>query len=175
MVVLRGHVERAMNAKLNPMTLGITAAALGLGLVAVYVWSRGISGAASDAGKAAVNLAGGVATGVVDGVSGAVGIPATSDTTTDPAVARWIIDNYGYFEASKWSGAPALLKGWWMDAGTGKAPDAGSTLAKYLATLPPVTASSSAIDDETARLLNRYPAPAGEAASYEPIGYAYGA
>lgn len=164
-----------MNAKLNPMILGITAAALGLGLVAVYVWSRGVSGAASDVGKAAVNLAGGVATGVVDGVSGAVGIPTTSDTTTDPLVARWIIDNYGYFEASKWAGAPALLKGWWMDAGTGKAPDAGSTLAKYLATLPPVTAAETAVDDETARLLNRYPAPTPAGYEPNPGGYAYGA
>jgi hypothetical protein len=105
-----------------------------LALVAVlYVVKRGPGQVAADAGKAAagavVAAAGGVATGVADAGSGALGIPTTEQTTTDPSVARWLIDNYGYLDASEWSGAPALLKGAWMEAGTGTPPPAGSPVA----------------------------------------------
>lgn len=158
--------------KLNPYTLGLAAGAVGLGLAAVYVWHRGIAGAAKDIGGAAVDAVGGVASGVVGGVSEAVGIPTPSQTTTDPKVARWIIDHYGYWEASKWSGAPALAQAWWMDSGTGTAPAAESELARYLATLP----QSTSVDyDETERLRARYPALEPAPASYDPTGYAYGA
>lgn len=108
------------------------AAVLGLmavGAVGLWVWSKGgIKGAAKAAGGAAVDAAGGVATGVVDGVSGAVGLPTTDDTTTDAAVARWIIDTHGYFTASKWAGVPALARAWAMDAGTGTPPQPGTAV-----------------------------------------------
>lgn len=106
----------------------------GLALVAVlYVLRKGIGPAAADAGKAAagavVAAAGGVATGVADAGSGALGIPTTEQTTTDANVARWLIDNYGYFEASKWAGAGALFTAMTMSAGTGTPPAAGSPVA----------------------------------------------
>ena len=80
-------------------------------------------------GKAAVGAAGAVVTGTVDAASTAVGIPTTEQTTTDPAVARWLIDNYGYLDASKWCGVPALFNGALMAAGTGTPPPAGSAVA----------------------------------------------
>lgn len=107
----------------------------GIALLAVfYVLKRGTGAVAADAGKAAagavVAAAGGVATGVADAGSGALGIPTTEQTTTDASVARWLIDNYGYLDASEWSGAGALFSAMTMSAGTGTPPPAGSPVAK---------------------------------------------
>lgn len=101
------------------------------GLLTLYVIRKGglanAAGAAGAAiGGAAVRAAGGVATGVVDAASAAAGIPGPSETTTDPRVVRWIIDNYGYLVASKWAGVPALLSALSMSAGTGTAPAPGA-------------------------------------------------
>jgi hypothetical protein len=159
--------------KLNPYTIGLAAGALGLSLVAVYVWHRGVAGAAKDVGGAAVDAAGGVVTGVVDGVSGAVGLPSTDETTTDAAVARYVIDRAGYFEASKWAGAGALFKALMMPAGSGAPPAPGTPLAAFLATLPPPPVSQ--VDSETERLLNRYPAPAVYDLEPQSPTYAWGA
>lgn len=98
-----------------------------IALVAVlYVVKKGPAGLAADGVKAAAGAAGAVATGTVDGVSQVVGLPTTEQTTTDPLVARWIIDNYGYLEATKWAGVPALWDASFMAAGTGTPPPAGS-------------------------------------------------
>ncbi len=124
-----------MNAPTLGQAEGTTLMAAGLvALVAViYVFKRGPGQVAADAGKAAAGAvaaaAGGVATGVADAGSGVVGIPTTEQTTTDPSVARWLIDNYGYWDAVKWSGAPALFSAIGMDAGTGTPPPAGSAVA----------------------------------------------
>lgn len=103
--------------------------------VAFYVWKKGgVSQAASAAGAAVVNAAGSAASGAVGAVGAAVGLPTPDETTQDPAVARWLIDRAGYFEASKWSGAPALLSAAFMPAGSGTPPPLGS---KVYAAFPP--------------------------------------
>lgn len=109
---------------------------MAVGALGLWVWSKGgVKGAAKAAGGAAVDAAGGAVTGVVDGVSGAVGLPSTDDTTTDAAVARWIIDQHGYFTASKWAGVPALVKAATMAAGSGVPPKPGT--AAYAALVKP--------------------------------------
>ena len=102
----------------------------GLALLAVlYVMKKGVGPVAAQAGAAVVNAAGSAVSGGVGAVSTAVGIPTPDQTTTDASVARWLIDNYGYLEASKWCGAGALFSGAMMAAGTGAPPPAGSAVA----------------------------------------------
>lgn len=129
------------------------AAAIG---AAFYVWKQGGAGKAAEAlGAGVVNAAGGLVSGGVGAVSEAVGLPTPAQTTTDAEVARWIIDNVGTFEASKWAGAPAFLTALTMSAGSGKPPPADSPAGRAL--LGRVTPQASY--DETERLLSRYPAP----------------
>ncbi|HEV6968851.1 hypothetical protein [Roseateles sp.] len=121
----------------NPLGNAEAAIVIGAGLVAValvyVVMRKGVAGtaqaAASGVASAAVGAVQGAAVGTVDGVSQAVGIPTTEQTTTDPGQARWIIDNYGQWEASQWASAGAYLRALWMDAGTGTPPPAGSAFA----------------------------------------------
>lgn len=111
--------------------IAIVAGLVGLGLVGLYVWKKGgIANAAAGVGGAVVDAAGGVASGVVGGIGESVGLPTPAQTSTDAEVSRWIIDNYGWFEASKWTGAPALARAMLMDAGTGKPPAPGTDLAQ---------------------------------------------
>jgi hypothetical protein len=120
-------------------------------LVAFYVVKRGgLVGAAQGAGAAVVNAAGAAASGAVGAIGSSVGLPTPDETTTDPAVARWLIDNAGQMAASKWASAGAYLRAQLMSAGSGTAPAPGSTIAK---------AFPSASYDEGDRLLKRYPAP----------------
>lgn len=72
-------------------------------------------------------------------------------------MARWLIDNAGHMKASKWSGAVAYGRALFMDAGSGTPPPAGSDVARPFAHLLGSRATDAG--DETARLLNRYPAP----------------
>lgn len=121
---------------------GIVAIA-GVGVLAalgLWVWKKG----------GIVPAAGAVVTGGVDTISEVVGLPTTEQTSTDAEVARWIIDNVGQFQASKWSGAPAYLRAQLMPAGSGKPPPADSAVGREL--LPIVETNA-----ETARLLARYP------------------
>jgi hypothetical protein len=146
--------------KLNTGTMAAVAIIGGAAVIGLYVWKRGgvaqaAQGAGEAIGGAVIDLGGGAVSGVVGGVSSAVGLPTPSDTTTDASVARWIIDNFGYWEASKWCGVPALVKGAAMDAGTGKAPPANSPAGREF--LPRVVPQASY--DETDRLARRYPAP----------------
>lgn len=133
-------------------------AALGVGL---YVWkSGGIANAAQAVGSGAVNAAGGVASGAVGAVGAAVGLPTPAQTVTDASTARWLIDNAGHLEASKWSGAPAYIKALLLPSGSGTAPDPRSDAGRaFLGAVsgPPQFVSDTG--DETARLLARYPAP----------------
>lgn len=113
---------------------------IGGGLVAVlglalFVWSRGgIKGAAQGAAGALVDLATGTVEGAVGAAGATVGLPLPSDTTADASVARWIIDNHGHLEASKWASAAAYARAWWMDAGTGTPPPAGTPAADKFGT-----------------------------------------
>lgn len=127
-----------------PLVLGL----LAVGGAGLYIMSKGgISGAAQALGAGAVTAAGAVATGAVDAAGQAVGLNPLGDMVTDPGQARWVIDQYGYLEASKWCGVPALVKGWAMDAGTGTPPPAGSAVLKAhaaVATTPAVLPSAPA-------------------------------
>jgi hypothetical protein len=110
---------------------GLVLAGVALLGVAFWVYKKGgIAGAASSAGAAVVNAAGSAAGGAVSAIGSSVGLPTIDQTETDPAVARWIIDQYGYFEASKWCGAVALAKGAFMDSGTGTPPASNSAFAQ---------------------------------------------
>jgi hypothetical protein len=144
-----------------PFSVAVAAiAAVG---IALYVWKKGglanvakgagaaVAKAAKDAGAAVANAAGEAVSGGVGAVSKAVGLPTPDDTTTDPRVARWLIDQVGYWEASKWAGLPALVEGARMAPGSGQAPPPNSAVGKAF--------PNQASYDETNRLLNRYPAP----------------
>lgn len=134
-------------------------AALGL-----YAWRKGgVAAAASSVGAGVVNAAGGAVSGAVGAVGASVGLPTPTQTTTDATVARWLIDNAGHFEASKWAGAPAYLKALLMEPGTGTPPPAGTPAAQEFASLIRSPASAGTVD-ETARLAARYPAPANRSA-----------
>lgn len=151
-------------------TLIVGAAVLGLGVAALYVWKKGGAANAAAAvgqaaGSAAVAVVGGVATGTVNAVSNAVSLPTTDQTTTDPKVARWIIDNAGHFEATKWAGVPALAKALFMAPGSGYPPPAGSAAGKRFASLIAATTGPDT-GDETARLLVRYPTGSSGASIY---------
>ena len=151
-----------MQAPRVPFSVGL-AAVFALG-VAFYVWKKGgIGGAASAAGAGVVDAgvafvggaataAGTAASGAVGAIGATVGLPTPMQTTTDPRVARWIIDNAGYWQASLWSGVPALWAASSLPAGSGTAPPPGSPIADAF--------PNAATYDETARLLDRYPAPA---------------
>lgn len=56
-------------------------------LAAVWVWRRGLAGAAEDAAKAGVRVAGGLATGAVKGAGSVVGIPDTDMQKCQAAIA----------------------------------------------------------------------------------------
>lgn len=69
-------------------------------------------GAASDVGEAigggVVDVIGGVGTGVVDGISDAIGIPTTKETITDANACYLFLNEHGYWEASKHCSAGAF-------------------------------------------------------------------
>jgi len=142
------------------------------GLVGLQIYRRGLAGAASDAGSAVVNIVGGVTTGAVGTIGSAVGLPTPTQTATDAEVARWLIDNFGQFEASKWSGAPAYLRAQFMDAGSGRPPAPDSAVGReFLPRLAP-----QASYDETDRLARRYPgtnAPESIFSGYSDTGYSF--
>jgi hypothetical protein len=153
-----------------------------LGGAAFFVWKKGgISGAAQAIGAGAVNAADGIATGGMTAISEKTGLPTPAQTTTDPAISRWIIDNVGHFEASKWSSAAAYAQALFLPAGSGTKPAPGSDLARQFAAQ--VNAySATDTGDETARLLKRYPAPSApdsilsgttflDVAGYPPTGF----
>lgn len=117
--------------------LVLLAGTVGLAVVGLYVWKKGgLAGAAAGVGAAAVEVAGGAASGAVGAVGATVGLPTPSETVTDPAVVRWIIDQHGYWTASKWAGAPALARAWSMDSGTGKQPQSGTAAYAALVKAP---------------------------------------
>lgn len=112
----------------------------GLGVL-VYMYFRGLGGVAEDVGRAVPKIIGGVFKGAIDETGQAIGLPALSDITTDPGVARWIIDapRGGYLAASEWSSAAALFKATTMPAGSGTPPAANSKIGQLF---PPVIESA---------------------------------
>ncbi|WP_133603552.1 hypothetical protein [Roseateles asaccharophilus] len=140
---------------MSTRALMIGAGVAGAGLLALYVSRQGLGNVAASVGAGAVQAVGGAASGAVGAIGQAVGLPTPAQTSTDAQVARWLIDNFGQLEASKWAGAPAYLRAQFMDAGSGRPPPADSAVGlEFLPRLAP-----QASYDETDRLAARYPAP----------------
>jgi hypothetical protein len=157
----------------NLNSVAVLAVVAGLGVVAFYVWKKGgIGNAAAGVGAGAVEAAGGVASGAVGAIGESVGLPTPAQTTTDAAVARYVWDGWGFFEASKWSGAFALGQAAFMAVGSGTPPPEGSDLARYLAQTPRLSTGYDANENE--RLLNRYPSPVQGQTIWESAEPAYG-
>lgn len=110
----------------------------GLAVVALLLWVARKGGAApagAAIGAGAVDLAGGVASGAVGAVGAAVGLPTPAQTVTDEREARFLIDAVGWFQASRWSGAGALLAAARLPAGSGTPPVPSSPAGQMLAAL----------------------------------------
>lgn len=129
-------------------------AALAVLLIGVlWVRSRGgVQGAAHAVGEAAVNAVTGVASGAVSGASRAVGLPGPAETVTDARHARWLIDNAGTMQASKWASAGALVGGLTLPAGSGVRPGSDTSAGRAFAHVVTVTDTG----DEVDRLRRRY-------------------
>ena len=122
-------------------TVAILAGVGALGIAALYVWRKGsLNAAGQSLGTAAVEAASGVVQGIgqatgqvftqgVGAVGSSVGLPTPSETVDDARVVRWIIDNVGYFEGSKWGTAAAFWSALMMADGSGVPPPAGSAAA----------------------------------------------
>lgn len=124
-----------------------------VGAVGLWIWKKGgVANAAAAVGAGVVTAAGGAASGAVGAIGSAVGLPTPDETTTDAAVARWIIDNVGTWEASQWAGAPAFVKALLMPAGSGTPPSANSPAGREF-----LSKVSAPAYDETNRLAGRYP------------------
>jgi len=152
----------------NRAPYALAAAGVAFALVGLYVWRKGgIAPAAAAAGQAigggAVSAVGGVAngvtTGIANGIGGIFGLPSTDETTGDPKVARWIIDNAGQLSASAWSSAWAYLRAQTMPAGSGTPPALNTPAGQHFKYLIGAANWTQYTNDETARLLARYPAP----------------
>lgn len=79
--------------------------------ILLYVWSRGIGGAAKDIASGTVDAAAGATAGAAEGIGGIFGIPTTDTDRCEIACA-----NGNTWEASKYCAANRFLK----YLGTGK-------------------------------------------------------
>lgn len=82
---------------MNAQKAMIGAAAFALALGAIWIYRRGLGGAAEDVAKGAVSAVTGAATGAVKGVAGAVGIPDTEDKKCRDALAAGDYWNASFF------------------------------------------------------------------------------
>jgi hypothetical protein len=84
----------------------------GVALLAVLymVKKKGAAAGVGEAvGTAAVDMVGGVTTGVVTGISQAIGIPTPAETITDPTACQAYADANGTWSAIGKCGAPAFF------------------------------------------------------------------
>lgn len=91
----------------NALLIGGGAAALALLILAKNPAAASTVG--NYVGSTAVNMFGGVSTGVIDSVSTAVGIPTTAETLTDVQSCKRYMDENGVWAASFHCGAPAFI------------------------------------------------------------------
>ena len=103
---------------------------IGGGLLLLWIITRSPSKVAGDIARGAVAVGGEVAKGVVDESGQIVGLPALENMTTDPYVARYILDhpNGGQFAASVWSSLPALARAQFLPEYGGHMPTPGSVI-----------------------------------------------
>lgn len=141
--------------KIEAESLAVFAVVAAAAAAALYVWRKGgIAPAAEAIGAGAVNAVAGAAQGAasataqvasngIGAIGATVGLPTPSDTLTDPAQVRWIIDNHGYFRASIWASAGALWSAMSMPEGSGTPPPASSPAAQALGVPAAASASSN--------------------------------
>lgn len=105
---------------------------IGGGLLLLWIITRSPSKVAGDIARGAVAAGSEVITGVVDESGQAVGLPALTDMTTDPYVARYIMDhpNGGQLAASVWSSLSAFARAEFLPTYSGHMPDVGSAIYK---------------------------------------------
>lgn len=72
---------------MNSQKILVAAGLVALGVGAVWLWRRGISGVAEDVASGAVNVVSGAATGAVKGVANIAGIPDTDADKCKAAIA----------------------------------------------------------------------------------------
>lgn len=103
---------------------------VGGGLLILWIMARGPAKFAGDVARGAVAVGGEVVKGVVDETGQQVGLPALADLTTDPYVARYIMDhpNGGQLAASVWSSLPALARAEFLPQYSGHMPDPGTAI-----------------------------------------------
>jgi len=92
----------------SPQTALIGAGLVLAAFAAVYVWRRGVFGAASDIGRAAINAVDGVVTGAQEQISETIGITPPSLTITDTDKCSEYAGQYGWLSASERCSAGAL-------------------------------------------------------------------
>lgn len=103
---------------------------IGGGLLLLYIITRGPAKFAGDVARGVVAAGGEVVTGAVDETGQVIGLPALADMTTDPYVARYIMDhpNGGQIAASVWASLPALAKAEFLPTYSGHMPDPGTAI-----------------------------------------------
>jgi hypothetical protein len=104
----------------------------GVAAVIYLIWKNGVAGAAQKLTSAAGDAIIGAGSGVVSSIGKGVGLPGYEDITTDPRVARWIVDSPrgGYLQASLYSTPVALASAIGMPVGSGIAPPQGTKIAE---------------------------------------------
>jgi hypothetical protein len=107
-----------------------TIVVIGGGLLLLWIITRGPAKFAGDVARTAVAAGGEVVKGVVDEGGQAVGLPALENMTTDPYVARYIMDhpNGGQLDASIWASLPAFAQAQFLPQYSGHMPPLGSVI-----------------------------------------------
>ena len=120
--------------------LAIAAAVLGAGWWGLRQVGKAVA-PVGDVVKAAKESAGRVADAVVDvwvakpgdkPEDNWAGMPAPEAVSDDPRLARYLIDQVGTFEASKWCTLGAMARAVFLDSSEGRAPAPGSEVYRAL-------------------------------------------
>ncbi len=107
-----------------------TIVVVGGGLLLLWIITRTPSKVAGDIARGAVSVGKEVVTGVVDETGQTVGLPSLANMTSDPYVARYILDhpNGGQVAASVWASLPAFAQAQFLPTYSGHMPEYGSVI-----------------------------------------------
>jgi hypothetical protein len=115
-----------VQVQLSATGIAAIAAVGALALVGLWVWRKGPAEAGAAVVGAAAQIADGAASAAVGGVGQVFGLPTPSQTVTEAEIGRYVIDQLGYWQASKWLSAAALARAWALPEGSGKPPPPGA-------------------------------------------------
>lgn len=103
---------------------------IGGGLLLLWIITRSPSKVAGDVARGVVSAGGEVVKATVDESGQIVGLPSLDDMTSDPFVARYIMDhpNGGQFSASVWASLPAFARAQFLPQYSGHMPSVGSAI-----------------------------------------------